>query len=414
MAQTRLSAICLVVDRLHSGFLGCYGNTWVHTPHIDRLAAESFVFDQAIIDSPDLEIGYRSLWQGTHALVADKGGRAEACLPDLLSPANVRTTLLTDDDSVAEHSLAARFGERIHLELSGGSNVAETVEGTRVAQAFAAATEWLGQAKDPYLLWLHTRGLAWPWDAPLEFRNQFADEEDPPPPSTTEVPCRMLPEDFDPDELWGCAQAYAGQIALVDACVGVLLDEIRRLPADAQPLVWLFSPRGFPMGEHRRLGPVDDALYGELIQVPWMVRQPGGAGGAARSQALVQPADLAPTLLSWFKLAVSDSTRGGRNLLPLIRGEEESVRDRAVCVAGAERAIRTPGWHLRLPGGGEKGQAELFVKPDDRFEVNEVSSRAPQVATRLTEALGQFEAAAQLGSITQLPLLDDELSQGQQ
>ena len=28
------------------------------------------------------------------------------------------------------------------------------------------------------------------------------------------------------------------------------------------------SPRGFPLGEHRRIGECDQALYGELLHVP--------------------------------------------------------------------------------------------------------------------------------------------------
>ena len=51
------------------GILAAYGNTWINTPAIDRLAAESFVLDRAVIDSPQLEIIYRSLWQGLHAMV---------------------------------------------------------------------------------------------------------------------------------------------------------------------------------------------------------------------------------------------------------------------------------------------------------------------------------------------------------
>ena len=63
-----VNAICLVIDRLHRGFLGAYGNTWIETPAFDRLAAESFVFDQMLVDSPRLGPLYRSFWQGWHAL----------------------------------------------------------------------------------------------------------------------------------------------------------------------------------------------------------------------------------------------------------------------------------------------------------------------------------------------------------
>src|SRR5271169_1712972 len=35
---------------LHLGYLGCYGNDWVATPNIDRLASESVVFDRHCFD----------------------------------------------------------------------------------------------------------------------------------------------------------------------------------------------------------------------------------------------------------------------------------------------------------------------------------------------------------------------------
>ena len=47
-----MNAICLVIDRLHRGLLA-YGNTWVD-PAFDRLTAESFAFDQMLVDSPRL------------------------------------------------------------------------------------------------------------------------------------------------------------------------------------------------------------------------------------------------------------------------------------------------------------------------------------------------------------------------
>ena len=66
-----MNAICLIVDRLNAGYLGSYGNAWTETAHFDRLAAESFVFDQVLVDSPDVGLLYRSYWQGWHAMRAD-------------------------------------------------------------------------------------------------------------------------------------------------------------------------------------------------------------------------------------------------------------------------------------------------------------------------------------------------------
>ena len=76
--------------------------------------------------------------------------------------------------------------------------------------------------------------MAGPWDAPLALRQQFADEDDPEPPEFVEPPDRVLPDDFDPDELLGITHAYAGQVALVDLCLGMLLDAIDESPAVAR------------------------------------------------------------------------------------------------------------------------------------------------------------------------------------
>ena len=66
--QPPKNVVVLIVDRLHAGFVGAYGNTWIQTPNLDRLAGDSFLFDRAMIDSPRLESLYRSDWEGRHAL----------------------------------------------------------------------------------------------------------------------------------------------------------------------------------------------------------------------------------------------------------------------------------------------------------------------------------------------------------
>ena len=41
-----MNVILIVSDTLRADHLGCYGNDWIHTPNLDRLAASSVVFDQ--------------------------------------------------------------------------------------------------------------------------------------------------------------------------------------------------------------------------------------------------------------------------------------------------------------------------------------------------------------------------------
>src|SRR6266446_6118199 len=45
--------LIIEASALHLGFLGCYGNDWVATPNLDRLAADSVVFDQHYADCPE-------------------------------------------------------------------------------------------------------------------------------------------------------------------------------------------------------------------------------------------------------------------------------------------------------------------------------------------------------------------------
>src|SRR5262249_61341886 len=142
----------------------------------------------------------------------------------------------------------------------------------------------LSQAQRPFLLRIHAQGMTGPWDAPLELRYQFADEDDPVPPDFVEPPRKALTPDYDPDDLLGLAHAYAGQVALVDYCLGMLLEAVDRHPLGGETLLAVTSPRGYPLGEHLRVGPGDDALYGELLQVPLLVRPPDQTTALHRSQ----------------------------------------------------------------------------------------------------------------------------------
>jgi arylsulfatase A-like enzyme len=231
-----------------------------------------------------------------------------------------------------------------------------------------------------------------PWDAPQALRAAYADEEDPSPPDFSDVPNRRLPERFDPDELLGITHAYAGQVAAFDASLGAFLDELDGSAFAENTQLTLLSARGFPLGEHRRIGACDSALYNELVQLAWWMRFPDGLGRLARAQALVQPFDLPATLLDWLEIpgAPLPALPGG-SLMDVIRGQRQSIRDHVFMKSDSDRAIRTPAWLLRQPASGP---SELYAKPSDRWEVNEVARLCGEVVEGLELALDQAEQAA--------------------
>ncbi len=299
-----MNTICLVLDRCHAGYLGPYGNAWIETPSFDRLAAQSFLFDQSFLDCPQLESLYRSYWYGWHPLHKGDPPSSQAGLPALLAASGLATTLITDEPAVTAGPASGGFGLIEKIQSPVGSEVAGQLDQTHLARCFARIVDWLGTASEPFFLWAHLAGLGTLWDAPLEFRLHYQGDGDPQPPLSAEVPSRLLAEDFDPDEVLGYQQAYAGQISLVDACLGGLLEFLDDSPLGQETLLILLSARGFPLGEHRRLGGCDEALYEELIHTTLMLRFPGlrpGAVGndqnpsaAARTPALAQPADVSP------------------------------------------------------------------------------------------------------------------------
>lgn len=412
------NAIVLIIDGLHAGYLGCYGNAWIGTPEFDTLASEAFVFDQALIDTPDLTRQYRSLWQGVHALVPDAGQiapRESTALAERLRAAGVHTVLVTDEPVVAQHPLAAAFDQRVRLDPPTKAKSAKAIHKTWLAQAMAETIERLSAIDEPFLLWIHLRGLSGPWDAPLELREQFVEEDDPPPATVVEVPSLELPEDYDPDELLGLRRAYAGQVALVDTCLGAFHAALDERGLVEPCLSAVGSTRSFPLGEHRRVGLSGSRLHEELVHVPWVIHVPEAIAAAARSQALVQPADIWATLCDWWNLKIEETCGGGASLLPIMRADRDAVGDRACVVApDGERAIRTPAWYLHMHADAEEEsppatRAQLFAKPDDRWEVNEVSARCPDIVEALREALAEYEAYVQGQSGSRLQPLDDHL-----
>lgn len=389
------SAIVLIVDRLGADWLGPYGSTWFETPYWNALAAQSALAEWMIATGPRLEDAYQGWWGGAGTWQSPR----LPSLPQRIVSRGQRAILLTDDPAVANLPQVADFSEAQLLKLPEPTELAEAVEATQLLGFFQAAADLIAQSPDAGLIWLHTRGLAGAWDAPYALRQQWADEDDPPPPALVAPPERHLPADYDPDELLGYLLAYGGQMALLDQGLGLLMEAIDQAGYGAQSLCIVTSPRGYPLGEHGCVGPCHTSLYEELLHVPLFLRFPQQAHALTRLQTILQPADIYALLVRHGGWQVA----GEEAALPCLildELEQVKVRPRAACAqAVGQRAIRTPAWFLREVLGEEGPRRELFVKPDDRWEVNEVSSRCHDVVEELVRTLDERETLAQTSQV---------------
>ena len=113
--------------------IGVYGNSWIRTPHFDQLACESFLFDQAVNDCPQLDRVYRAYWFGVHAVQQQLPADA-ASFPRLVRAAGLHTALLTDEPTILGFRGAEDFSEQLHVESVAEGRAADDAGETQIAQ----------------------------------------------------------------------------------------------------------------------------------------------------------------------------------------------------------------------------------------------------------------------------------------
>lgn len=350
-------AIALSIDGLGARSLGAYGNSWFKTAHFDRLAAAGLLIEQVLATAPDE--------------IAALGGACER----LLDRPECEWLLVTDDRQVCDR-LQEQVANATLLRPQCSSTPVEDWTESELARFFSAGLEAADELQPGQLLLLHTNALTRCWDAPLALREALGDEEDPPPPATTTPPSLKLAADADPDELLGWQQGYGAQVQVLDECLGILLDWLEDQPAEERPLLLVTAPRGFPLGEHRLVGYPQPQLYDELLQVPGLLLLPGEGLAAVRAADLMTPAELLGLAAAFVENRMSAFERFVEQPLPRLARP-------IVSRAAGLTAIRTVDWKLIVAGE----QAELYAKPDDRWEQNDVHNRCRQTVEELQAQL---------------------------
>lgn len=390
--------LVITIDRLPAWMLSAYGATWVATPELDRLAARGIVFDRVITPGSDPLAALDAVW-GMRLGTTAAGGAGHAGLLAAARGRGWKPTLVTDDARVAARigSIATDVDVRL-IPLASAADVAREDADAALGRLLAAALAAVA-AGGRQLVCVHITSLGLTWDAPMAYRDQYVDPDDPPPPPGAGVPSFAVDADTDPDRVMAARQVFAGQLSLLDRQLGAVC------AAAGGWGIALVGVRGLPLGLHGWVGPGGrDLPYGELVHVPAIIADAAGRMAAQRYGGLVVPADIGATLADLAYLAAG-ADRGataaghgaqgqpgtdaaGRSLAGLFTDWSAVAREEVVARCGGGDAVVTAAWHcLRECGDAAVPRLRLFAKPDDFFELSDVADRCGTVAADLGRRL---------------------------
>jgi arylsulfatase A-like enzyme/Flp pilus assembly protein TadD len=279
--------ILISIDTLRSDHLPAYGYRGVETPALDRLRRESVLFRRAWAPTPMTLPSHVTMLTGqlppAHGVRNNVGYRfrseSSPSLPVILKKAGYATGAAVSSYVLrAETGLASAFDfYEDSLDPRPGAAFAEYQRKGDVTAAFAE--EWITpRARAPFFFFLHLYEPHVPYDPPEPFRSRFA-------------------------------HPYDGEIAAADAIVGKFLDGLRRLGVYDRALVILTSDHGEGLGDH---GEEQHSilLYREAIQVPLLVKLPGGRRGGETAEDDAELSDLLPTVLALLGLEPPPGVQG--------------------------------------------------------------------------------------------------------
>jgi len=308
--------IVMLADGLQVAALGPYGNDWIATPNLNRLATQAVLFDQHFADAP------------------------HASNPGL------------EPGSVEEHVF----------------------------------------------------DLLPPWNPPVELlAEQFEDWEFEEEPEPWLDPTPGFLDPTDDQALSQLQRTYSAVVRDFDAQVGEFLATV---PEDA--LLILTARRGQNLGEHGLIGDHRPWLHGELTHLPLIVRLPGETEAGRRVAHLTRSADVAATILA---VLGQPHDGPGKSLLPFCYGGPALRPYVATINHGegiAEFALQSTREKVILPRGDPARNPMYFIKPDDRWEVNDLRQSNLDRAEALERTLLEYvEANRQSGPLPDFPLTEE-------
>jgi len=381
----RPNVLWIMMDDGRADAVGCYGRSWVRTPHMDALAANGIRFETVIVQNPVCVPSRMSMKSGhyPHTFGVTAMGKPAAVepaymkeahdVPNLLDawkeigirPVNIGKTHAYQRDWGYQKDIAPDFDvlgrtrdEKIKARLEeAGCKYPEVVTkthgwaigGTVPLEPQEVTTGKLGDLAldtlkglldkgEPFFLRVSFHAPHVPCLVPPSYLIDPG-KIDLPLPSEEELGSKPRFEreqlriyagglDLTREQIGIARGTYYGMVSLVDAQVGRLVDCLRKAGVLDRTIVAINSDQGFQLGEHglwkKRV------FYEQNVKVPLILGFPALLPKGRVVKEPVEMLDFVPTLMDLSGLRVPDAIRG-RSLMPLIRGDVSEWREACFC-----------------------------------------------------------------------------------
>lgn len=345
-----MKAIFVILDTLRRDHLAPYGNDWVRTPNISRLAERSVIFDNHWCGSLPCMPARREYMTGRYNFLERGWGPLEP-FDDVL------TVLLRQGRQKPIHShLITDHYHYFYLGGEGHNNQFDTWEFERgqaddrwISSVDAPALpEHLGEMSvhhyqnrlaqqqepeysgarciDRAVRWLLQNGPSDNWFLQLElfdphepFRvlSRYLEEYE----DTWDGPLYDSPDygvvKDDPRAVDHIRKSYAALLTMTDSWLGRIWQVLDDLGMWDDTLVVLTTDHGTMLAEHQYWMKLYMPAYNEIAQLPLLMHLPGSKHRGRRITALTQATDLMPTLLDYFGVGRPPHLHG-TSMLPVV------------------------------------------------------------------------------------------------
>jgi arylsulfatase A-like enzyme/Flp pilus assembly protein TadD len=355
------NVVLITLDTTRADRIGAYGDPAARTPALDALAARGALFERAYSNVPLTLPSHTTILTGLapndHG-VHDNGRFVVPASLETVAERLAQRGYATGafvSAFVLDSSFGLDQGFDVYDDETHSVNdpLSSVVPSRRGEQVTDSALAWVAkQGGGPLFLWAHYYDV----HAPRR----------PPPPF---------------DEI---GDAYAGELAYMDAQVGRLLDGVENAATARETLVIVIGDHGESLGEH------DETTHGivaydSTLRVP-LIAVGSGFEPGARSRAFVRTEDVAATIFA----ALGQTPPAGGEGVPLQRVIE--VGDAGERVAWFEclgpayalgwarlSGVRTARWKFTA----EPAPAELYDVEADPGETQNRVGEEPEVVARL-------------------------------